>query len=84
MENVVATTAKRTAGPAVALKLTLVHDAGGLVADVAPALTVQGPGQVMAGAVYAITLASNDPGLDPVTQWRIDWGDGQVDRAGPQ
>ncbi|RUY54594.1 tandem-95 repeat protein, partial [Mesorhizobium sp. M7A.F.Ca.CA.001.13.2.1] len=49
------------------------------VADVAPTITVAGPGHAVAGDPYTITLGAADPGDDTITLWSVDWGDGVVD-----
>ena len=50
------------------------------VANVAPTLAVSGADRVSEGSSYALALGSvADPGQDTVSQYQIDWGDGQVD-----
>ncbi|MFC5768639.1 PKD domain-containing protein, partial [Thauera sinica] len=50
------------------------------VYDVAPTLALAGAGSVDEGSPYTLELgAIADPGLDTVTQYRIDWGDGTVE-----
>jgi hypothetical protein len=45
------------------------------VGNVAPTLTLSGDTTVAEGASYQLTLSSNDPGDDTITQWDIDWDD---------
>jgi uncharacterized delta-60 repeat protein len=45
------------------------------VHNVAPALTISGAADVDEAALYTLTLSSDDPGDDTITQWTIDWGD---------
>ncbi len=69
-----------------------VNDSGGAsatrrftvsVANVAPTLRVAGLPSTAAGEIYTLALSSSDPGDDRISNWRIDWGDGQVvDYAG--
>ena len=49
-----------------------------LVNNVAPNLAVSGAGTVNAGATYTLSLSSNDPGTDKISQWMIQWGDGNT------
>ena len=48
------------------------------VANVAPTLTVAGLEAVYAGDAYTINLTSSDPGVDTISKWTINWGDGQI------
>ncbi|MCB1940525.1 MAG: tandem-95 repeat protein [Candidatus Accumulibacter sp.] len=53
------------------------------VLNVAPTLSIAGLSSTYADEVYALTLSSQDPGDDTISNWRVDWGDGQViDYAG--
>jgi Ca2+-binding RTX toxin-like protein/6-phosphogluconolactonase (cycloisomerase 2 family) len=68
----------------------LTIDASGLiVADPQQALdasvdsVVQGGVNALEGSDVTITLASNDPGDDPVDAWSINWGDGTVQTGLP-
>ncbi len=45
------------------------------VNNVAPTLTLSGPGSTNEGSVYTLGLSSSDPGQDTITQWTINWGD---------
>lgn len=49
------------------------------VANVAPTLTLAGLSSSDEGASYSLDLTSSDPGDDTITQWDIDWGDGNVE-----
>ncbi|MGD9932394.1 MAG: PKD domain-containing protein [Dehalococcoidia bacterium] len=49
------------------------------VADVAPTVSASGPGSTAEGDTYTLSLTATDPGSDPLTSWRIDWGDGETD-----
>jgi hypothetical protein len=49
------------------------------VVNVAPTLTLSGADAMAEGALYALNLASSDPGDDTITSWRINWGDGHID-----
>ncbi|WP_278466199.1 PKD domain-containing protein, partial [Gimesia maris] len=31
------------------------------------------------GATYTLNLSASDPGADTITEWSIDWGDGNVE-----
>jgi len=46
------------------------------VREVAPVLTVWGPGSVDEGSMYDLTLSATDPGNDAISKWVINWGDG--------
>jgi hypothetical protein len=48
-----------------------------VVRNVAPELTIAGATESAPGAVYVLDLNSVDPGLDTITSWEIDWGNGQ-------
>ena len=41
-----------------------------------PTLTLGGAGTVMALLTYTLTLSATDPGLDTISGWVINWGDG--------
>ncbi|WP_417382891.1 tandem-95 repeat protein, partial [Gimesia sp.] len=49
------------------------------VLDVAPTLTISGNATVDEGATYTLNLSASDPGADTITEWSIDWGDGNVE-----
>jgi Ca2+-binding RTX toxin-like protein len=49
------------------------------VANVAPTLVISGASTTDEGAVYTLGLSSSDPGVDVITGWTIDWGDGHVE-----
>jgi len=50
------------------------------VTNVAPTIALAGAASVNEGATYTLTLgAITDPGTDTVTQWIVDWGDGNSD-----
>jgi hypothetical protein len=46
------------------------------VANVAPSLTLSGDPSVLRGDPYTLNLAATDPGLDTISGWTINWGDG--------
>ncbi len=46
------------------------------VHNVAPTLAISGASDVDEGSSYALNLSSSDPGVDTITQWTINWGDG--------
>ncbi|MBK7765951.1 MAG: tandem-95 repeat protein [Sulfuritalea sp.] len=48
------------------------------VTNVAPTLVVSGPPAASTGQAYQLTLAHTDPGIDTLTDWSIDWGDGST------
>ena len=50
-----------------------------VVGNVAPTLAVSGDTAADEGSVFTLNLSSTDPGDDTITQWVIDWGDGQVE-----
>ncbi|WP_146512309.1 PKD domain-containing protein, partial [Thalassoglobus neptunius] len=47
--------------------------------DVAPTLTISGIASITEGETYSLSLSSSDPGLDTISEWTIDWGDGAVE-----
>lgn len=48
------------------------------VKDVAPTVVITGVSEIDAGSPYTLTIGSvSDPGTDTVTQYIINWGDGQ-------
>lgn len=49
------------------------------VNNAAPEINVAGPSTVQAGQAHSFTFSAIDPGDDAVTQWRIDWGDGNTE-----
>tara|TARA_E500000305_G_scaffold36763_3_gene28012 strand:+ start:86 stop:17857 length:17772 start_codon:yes stop_codon:yes gene_type:complete len=49
------------------------------VLNVAPTLTISGNATVDEGATYTLNLSASDPGTDTITEWSIDWGDGNVE-----
>ena len=57
-----------------------IHSAGStvsvMVRNVPPTLTLSGPASVNEGASYTLNLAAADPGTDTITNWTINWGDG--------
>lgn len=46
------------------------------IANVPPALAIGGASSVASGSVYTLTLSAAYVGLDSITSWFIDWGDG--------
>ncbi|MCB2043230.1 MAG: tandem-95 repeat protein, partial [Rhodoferax sp.] len=50
------------------------------VLEQAPTLTVDGAASVAEGADYRLDFRADDPGMDTVDEWIVDWGDGVVDR----
>ena len=44
--------------------------------NVAPTLTVSGAPTGTQGADYTLSFSSSDPGIDTITNWTINWGDG--------
>ncbi|MCM8594071.1 cohesin domain-containing protein [Accumulibacter sp.] len=76
-------------GPATSQVVVRVTDALGafstgafeiLVRDVAPTLLLSGEASVAAGQPYTLGLSVSDPGADSVTEWRVNWGDGNAER----
>ncbi len=49
---------------------------GVTVYNVAPTLTISGAATVNEGSVYVLNLSSTDPGVDTISSWTINWGDG--------
>ena len=49
------------------------------VSDVAPAVSIAGPGTVDEGSVYSLALSAVDPGDDTIVSWDVNWGDGAAD-----
>ena len=41
-----------------------------------PTISTSGSATSMSGSVYTLNLGATDPGVDTVTEWVIDWGDG--------
>lgn len=50
-----------------------------LVSDVTPQATVCGPASLNEGQAFTLSLGVVDPGIDRVSSWTIDWGDGFLD-----
>lgn len=48
------------------------------VLNVAPTLTFQAPTTVSQGSSLAVHFAATDPGSDSVTEWLVNWGDGNT------
>lgn len=48
------------------------------VNNTAPEINITGPTTVHAGQAHSFTFSVTDPGEDTVTEWRIDWGDGNI------
>jgi PKD repeat protein len=48
------------------------------VLNVAPTLTATGLEASYIGEDFVLDLTSSDPGVDTISEWRIDWGDGQI------
>jgi PKD repeat protein len=46
------------------------------ILNVPPTLSASGDAQVFTGSTYTLNLASSDPGLDTISSWTINWGDG--------
>ncbi|MDJ0497436.1 MAG: DUF5011 domain-containing protein, partial [Acidimicrobiia bacterium] len=49
------------------------------IANTPPTISVSGSGTVGGGLVYTANLSVSDPGDDTVTEWTINWGDGNID-----
>ena len=49
------------------------------VNNVAPILTLSGESSVDEGSEYTLELSLSDPGEDTITEWEIDWGDGDIE-----
>jgi uncharacterized delta-60 repeat protein len=49
------------------------------VDNVAPTLVIAGVASVDEGSTYSLSLSSTDPGVDAITSWTINWGDGNVE-----
>jgi uncharacterized delta-60 repeat protein/RHS repeat-associated protein len=48
------------------------------ITNAAPTLAMSGASSSDEGAEYTLALAATDPGLDTISEWEIDWGDGNV------
>ncbi|RDE49091.1 MAG: tandem-95 repeat protein, partial [Candidatus Accumulibacter meliphilus] len=48
------------------------------VLNVAPTLSAAGLEASYVGQDFVLELSSSDPGSDTISEWRIDWGDGQI------
>jgi hypothetical protein len=48
------------------------------ITNVAPTLSITGSNAVAEGSSYMLNLTSSDPGVDTITQWIINWGDGST------
>jgi hypothetical protein len=67
------------------ISVTLIDDEGELddaqasitIFNVGPMLTLGGADSVDEGLEYALSLAAADPGDDTISEWNIDWGDGE-------
>ncbi|MGE3310634.1 MAG: Ig-like domain-containing protein [Limisphaerales bacterium] len=51
------------------------------VMNIAPTLNLSGASETDEGVPYTLNLLSNDPGADVITEWTIDWGDGNTETA---
>jgi hypothetical protein len=49
------------------------------VTNMPPAIGLVGAPTAVLGEAYSLTFGAGDPGDDTVTQWEIDWGDGNVE-----
>ncbi|MDR1270786.1 MAG: hypothetical protein LBK82_14820, partial [Planctomycetaceae bacterium] len=49
------------------------------VHNVPPTLTIAGENEIVSGDLYSLELTRTDPGLDTITHWTIDWGDGNIE-----
>jgi len=47
------------------------------VANVAPTLSLTGNPTALGGTSFRLNLGAQDPGADTISQWLINWGDGQ-------
>ncbi|HEY3919271.1 MAG TPA: PKD domain-containing protein, partial [Stellaceae bacterium] len=52
------------------------------IADVAPTVTVTGASSTLAGTPYQVAFSASDPDNDRITQWTVNWGDGETDTYG--
>lgn len=50
------------------------------ITNVAPTLNVSGSTDATAGSSYTLSFSATDPGSDSISSWRIDWGDGTIQR----
>jgi uncharacterized delta-60 repeat protein len=48
------------------------------VLNVAPTVSATGAASVAEGSPYTLQLSATDPGADTVSQWQINWGDGNI------
>ncbi len=48
------------------------------VKNLPPVASLDAPAVADTGASVAVTPGATDPGNDPITEWRIDWGDGSA------
>jgi len=48
------------------------------VENAAPMLLVTGPASVVEGGAFTLVLNATDPGIDTITSWLVDFGDGKV------
>lgn len=46
------------------------------VLNVAPTLTASGAASAFTGTTYTLTLGATDPGVDTISSWKVNWGDG--------
>ena len=51
------------------------------VANIDPTLAISGASTTDEGSVYTLNLSSSDPGVDVITGWTIDWGDGIIENV---
>jgi hypothetical protein len=49
------------------------------VHDVVPQVEISGPERLYEASTYVLNMSVTDPGLDTVTKWKINWGDGHED-----
>lgn len=50
-----------------------------IVTDVAATFTVSGGASVASGSSYTLNLNPVDPGLNSISNWMVNWGDGVID-----
>ena len=51
---------------------------GVTVNNVTPTLAISGAGSSYLGSTYTLALTSSDPGTDSISQWSVNWGDGNI------
>ena len=53
-----------------------------VVTNAEPVITLHGAATTPVDTPYAITFSASDPGINTVSSWQVDWGDGTIETYG--